>query len=434
METSIPSVRSVLRVMGVVVALVALYFAVRGYRATARMEHDFPTYYLSSLDARTGENPYRDRVKQSPFIYPPLLLWLMTPLTFGGPQPMAIIWVGITLLAWGATVLLMYDACRALAPPKAGEDRTYLLWLPTLLAFRPLWRELGIGNVNMVVVACVTFGFWALVKRRDALAGAAIAFAAVLKILPLSFFVPLFAWRRWRALAVAIAMIPVWLVIPVVTYGPARQAQILDQFVHGRLFNHATDLSMDNHLGNQSLGATLNRWLSSAQPFHPVHHFHGSRINVARLPLPRVAAATGLIGLALGLFTLWVLWRSAHRPEMMGLGFAMVFCFTHLMSKKTWEEHLVSLLFVFTALLAGPRPWRRAGEVAVLLAAALNWLYTPLVWGRDGADALQVLGPSTMALLVLWVHLYRRLSEVAPQPEPVEGVEPSGVEMEPALA
>ncbi len=39
-----------------------------------------------------------------------------------------------------------------------------------------------------------------------------------------------------------------------------------------------------------------------------------------------------------------------------------------------------------------------------------------------------------MALLVLWVHLYRRLSEVAPQPEPVEGVEPSGVEMEPALA
>src|SRR5688572_3934311 len=116
--------RSVVRVMGAILVLVAVYFAFRAYGTTTRMEHDWSTYFLSSLDARTGENPYRDRVYQSPFIYPPILLWLLTPLTFLDPRIGAVLWAWITLAAWVAIVWCANDALRRLRPLDDGEDRS----------------------------------------------------------------------------------------------------------------------------------------------------------------------------------------------------------------------------------------------------------------------------------------------------------------------
>ena len=420
--------------MGTVLVLVAIYFAFRSYQTTARMEHDWSTYYLSSLDARTGDNPYRDRAVQSPFIYPPLLLWLLTPLTYLHPCVGAVVWAWIALAAWAAVVWCTNDALKAVWPPREGEDRSWVLWAPTLLAMRPLWRELGLGQVNLIVLACVTVAFWALVRKRDALAGACVALGACIKILPVTFLLPLFVWRRWRAFGVALAMIPGWLVLPVLTYGPARYAQILDGFVHGRLFAHAKSLSMDSHGANQSLPALANRYLSATNGLPVEHHLHFFRINVASLPLETIALGVALLGLVLSLLTALALWRGGGRPEMIGPGFALVWLTTHLMSKKTWEEHLVSLLFVYTVLLYGSRDWVRTSLGALGAAAVLNWFYAPVIWSREAAEVLQVYGPTTLALLVLWVHLYRRHMVVAPQPAGAPVIEARRAEPVPALA
>lgn len=417
--------RSVLRVMGVLLALVAIYFAFRSYKTTLRMEHDWSTYYLSSLDARTGENPYRDRVIQSPFIYPPLLLWLLTPFTYLHPCIGAVLWVFVTLGAWALVVWCTNDALARVWPPAPGEDRSFVLWVPTLLAMRPLWRELGIGQVNLLVLACVTVAYWALVRRKDVLAGACIALGACIKLLPVTFLLPLFVWRRWKAFAVALLMIPGWLLMPVLTYGPSRYAEIVNGFLHGRLFTHAKSLSMDSHGANQSLPATMNRYLSATNGLPVAHRMHFFRINVASLPLETIAMGVAVLGLLLSALTALALWRGEGRPEMIGPGFALVWLTTHLMSKKTWEEHLVSLLFVYTVLLHGSREFRRASFVTVSIAACLNWSYTPILWSRQAADVLQVYGPTTLALVLLWVHLYGRHVDSAAQPAAAPVIEPA---------
>lgn len=417
--------RSVLRTMGVLLALVAIYFAFRSYKTTLRMEHDWSTYYLSSLDARTGENPYRDRVAQSPFIYPPLLLWLLTPFTYLHPCIGAILWVMVTLGAWAAVVWCTNDALARIWPPEPGEDRSFVLWVPTMLAMRPIWRELGIGQVNLLVLACVTVAFWALTRKRDVLAGAMIAMGACIKILPITFLLPLFVWRRWKALAVAVLMIPGWLALPVLTYGPERYGQIVNGFLNGRLFTHAKSLSMDSHGANQSLPAVLNRYLSATNGLPVAHHMHFFRINVASFPLENIAKGVAVLGLMISLATAFALWRGNGRPELMGPGFALVWLTTHLMSKKTWEEHLVSLLFVYTVLLHGSREWRKVSYLTVGVAAFLNWCYTPILLSRQAADVLQVYGPTTLALVLLWVHIFGRHGEAAPQPAAEPAVEPA---------
>jgi len=420
--------------MSVIVALIAVYFAFRAYNTTAKLEHDWSTYYLSSLDARTGENPYRDRTVQSPFIYPPMLLWLVTPLTYMDPQVGAIFWAWLTMFAWVAVVWLTNDALQRLWPPAKGENRAWLLWVPTLLAFRPIWRELGIGQVNLIVLSLVTAAFWSLVRRRDGTAGALIALAADIKILPITFLLPLAMWKRWRALGVALVMLPGWLLLPALTYGPSRYAEICSGFLHGRLFTHAVSLAMDNHSANQSLPATVNRFLSAENGLPPQHKLANLHVNVASLPLQDIAVVLALIGLVLAAATAFALWRSRSRPELAGAGFALVWLTTHLMSKKTWEEHLVTLLFVYTALLYGSPAYRKAGTSVVVVAAALNWFYTPLLWGRPMADVVQAYGPTTLALLVLWAHLFRRLSVAEPQPATAAALETDRAEPEPSLA
>jgi hypothetical protein len=390
--------------------LVGAYFAARCHRVARRQRNDFCTYYLASSDAARGVNPYRDRELQSPYIYPPLLLWLVHPLTRLPIQPAAAVWAALTVLAWVGLVSATRRAVEAAAGAGAGDPVAFgALALPSLLALRPIWRELGQGQVNMVVAVAVAVGFLALMRRRETLAGAAIAFAAVLKVLPVAFLVPLVVWRRWQALAVAVVLVPVWLFLPVVTYGVDRYADILAGFAGGRLVAHARDLAMDSHMANQSLPATANRYLSAVAPLAPgLGEF---RMNVADLPLEAIATGVGLAGVLMSGAVAWALAGVRHRRDLWPLGFSLMFVTVHLFSKKTWEEHLVSLVFVYTTLLAGSGPgrWRARGRTAVAVAAALQWCHTPLLLGRPLSDQVQALGPTTLALLVLWVHLWTRV-------------------------
>src|SRR5262249_19038510 len=145
------------------------------------------------------------------------------------------------------------------------------------------------------VLTALVASFFALCRGRDWLAGFLIALAADVKILPLAFLLPLVVWRRWRAVLAALVAGPLILLAPVSIYGLGSYTTIWSQFVHGRLGADATNLSMDSHMANQGLLATMNRYFTTVAPLPP--GAPAFRMNIAALPLPIVF--TGFLALAL---------------------------------------------------------------------------------------------------------------------------------------
>lgn len=392
--------------LGLFMILVTVYYSARSYQTAARQEHDFSTYYLASTDARTGANPYRDRERQSPFIYPPTLLWLVSPLTHLDIGVANVVWTVLTVGAWVVAVRMGVAALPGNAAAGAA------LWLPSLITLRFLMRELCLGQVNLIVFALVVAAFWALQRKKDSLSGALIALAAHIKILPLAFVLPLVLWRRWRAVAGGVAAFAVLLILPGFIYGPQGYSRLVREFLDGRLLDHAASPAMDSHMGNQCLLATMNRYLTDvpALPsdiapfdFHPV-----------TLPIRIVATMAHLLGLTLLAACGFALYRCRGHPELYGLGFSLVFLTIHLVSKKTWEEHLVTLVFVYAAILTDPGGRPRTTAIAVGSAAVLQWIHTPILTGRPLSDHIQALGPVTMSLLILWGYLFARLMRLFP--------------------
>lgn len=163
--------------------------------AEAGVRYGWSTMYdqnvLRSLSASfPGDARYIDSVMT--YVNPPLLAWMLAPLTvFSEPVAYAI-W---TVLSLGALVLAWY-----LAAPYTGLAKVTLL-----LLFIGLWPALlsfFFGQPVMFVVALVAIAWWLCVKEQPLATGAALALATFLKpqdvaLLPLV----LLATGRFRAVA-----------------------------------------------------------------------------------------------------------------------------------------------------------------------------------------------------------------------------------------
>lgn len=390
-------------------ALLGLWIVFSGVRAFKESRHqanDFSTYYMRSADVRAGLDPYRLTEGQAPYIYPPLLLWLFTPLTFLPMGVAAVLWALIATLAMLGIVAL----CRGF--PLGGRDppspRTDIAAVAGfLLAFRFVMREVSQGQVNALVVALTVGALALLLARRDALAGALLGFVTGVKILPAVFFMPLILWRRWRAALAMAVVIPVTLGLPVIGWGPATTGRVIEQWRGGQFLAHAQDLTLDVQAQNVSLWAWCRRTFSDVPATPPGKPPRS--VNVASFSPRTTTWMYAILTLVLLSLSIRALARAAG-PEAMVTGWALCWNLVHLVSKKSWEEHLVSLILILAVLVAWPgRSW------SWKLPALLLWCHAPLLVGASLADTIQLYSPTTIALLVTFVSLLLRLEELGPE-------------------
>jgi hypothetical protein len=128
------------------------------------------------------------------FSYPPLTVLPFVPFTMVGFRAAAVAW---QVLSLGFLALAGWSLWRAVPlSPVAG-----LVLAAVALVYEPLENSLGLGQINLLVLALTCVFLRALVAGREALAGVALGVATALRVHPALFLLYL-AWRRrWRAFA-----------------------------------------------------------------------------------------------------------------------------------------------------------------------------------------------------------------------------------------
>jgi alpha-1,2-mannosyltransferase len=128
------------------------------------------------------------------FSYPPFAVLPFLPFTALSFPHAAVLWQALSV-AFAAVA----GWCLWRAVPLGAASGLTLAGIALL--YEPLENSLGLGQINLLVLALTAVFVWALAAGRPVAAGLAIGLAAALRLHP-ALFIAYLAWRRqWRAFA-----------------------------------------------------------------------------------------------------------------------------------------------------------------------------------------------------------------------------------------
>lgn len=209
---------------------------------------DITVYLDAGRALRTGQDIYQvHNIRNWPYLYPPLPALLFVPLSHLSRGQASYAWFLVSLGCLAGSVLLMRATLRCVDPERAGRA----CWLGLLPVALPLFHTLQRGQINALPLLCLCLALYAMARRRDLLAGAALAGAAVIKVTP-GFAVVYFGYRWLEHQASAIRA-NAWR--PATLLGRTKP---LVGFAFGLLLGLWLIPSL--YMGPQSAGAALANW------------------------------------------------------------------------------------------------------------------------------------------------------------------------------
>ena len=195
-------------------------------RAPLTRLYDYPSFQREIAHAKV-DRQLGGYIPQTPLTMAPLL-----PLSSQNPQTAKRVWLLLNLGFLAASLALLSRMTRFSVAQA---------WLVVFLAYGSLKQNLVLGQYYVLLLAILTFGCYAILRRRERTAGFALASAFVLKLYgaPLLFF--LAAKRRWRAVAAFAATAIVSIALAVGIFGWDGLAfyvtQILPRSLAGETLN-----------------------------------------------------------------------------------------------------------------------------------------------------------------------------------------------------
>ncbi len=179
--------------LGTVAALLVVYFR-RGFvpgdaytylAAGERLNAGHQLYALSPGDRPVGLKPPYWTV---PLLSPPLIgvLW----------RPLALLPLELGVYLWWAAMISSIVGVVLVTlrrRPIAGSMAVLALSIP-------ITYEIGVGNVNGLLLAGLVCVWWLVARGREVAAGALLAILVAVKLMPAVFVVWLLVSRRWMAL------------------------------------------------------------------------------------------------------------------------------------------------------------------------------------------------------------------------------------------
>jgi hypothetical protein len=354
---------------------------------------DWGVYYRAGLAMRLRRPLYT--LEHGPlltFKNPPAVALLVAPLT--------VLPVGMARWVWlvgdlACLVLLYRLAARVLFDPDDPPMlRAILIGGAVFLSLHYILDELFAGTTSLLYLLMTAGSFVWAKEDKPIRAGAALALAVCLKVVPLAFLPWLvFCRRPARSLSSFMATLALLMLLPALWLGPTRNLELLRQWPR-HLANtevHVQELRPTN----QSLNAMLSRSLTASVP--------GMRaVNVASISA-RAARAIWLIAtcaLGAALYGWILLRRRMHRIDV-GAALSLLLLYMTLCNPLAWRYTYVAtgvpLLYCLHALAR--RPPKAPRLVIALLAAAYVLHFAPeflqalsaRFWGAVGLAAAVML-------------------------------------------
>jgi hypothetical protein len=239
---------------------------------------------------------------------------------------------------WSVVSIVMIAAAVILLRRELGPGPVHGFWIIVtlmLLFSFPLREQMYNGQLNPVLLLCIT-GAWIASRRdRDGLAGVLLGIAAAVKLFPLFLFIAPALRRRWSTLAAGAVTIIAANIVAVIVLGVGAYRDYV--------FNVMPALVvMQSSAYNASLVAFWKKLFDSpGVGFLPVHEW-------AHWP------AVALIGLVLSAIAIIAAIAVSHRRardrEGVDLAFAAVILGMVLLSPITWPHGFLILLLPLVLL------------------------------------------------------------------------------------
>jgi len=358
------------------------------------------TVYLYSQDRerfnRVGDETFRQVAKtagfvseSTPFVYPPLVAWLMKPMTAVPFSRIARLW------AYASALMVLAGVYFVLAAYLPSWNRP-LRWAGVLFLlcfFEPLRYGFWLGQTTALIFPLVIGAIVLQRHQRVAAAGLALAVAVFIKLTP----VVLAAVWIWRGPRRAAAWFTLFLALlwtaSVATMGVASNAAYFARVVA----ISKVDLVAFN---NQSMLATLSRpW------FNPSTWIYWHMHDPPAIPLLATRMILALASLA-GAYLLLRIPPDADRCWRYPAE-GMAFLLMLLAPNIAWTHYFVFLLPVMAAVLAARS--RESIAPAVVVVAAFALCCRPFLAAQDQPPTTQhalLIAMPALAAVALAVALF----------------------------
>jgi hypothetical protein len=406
---------------------------------------DLGVFLRAAWAVRSGADLYGiTDDKGLPYNYPPLLAILLTP--FADPPPSVVMAgtfpFGLKVGAWYfisvmILVIAIHYLARALTDvlpglvAKVGPAGSRWCWglrvLPVLACLPAIGQGLGLGQVNVLWLALTCGMAVALLRGQSLRAGAWLAGAVCLKVLPI-FLVLYPAWRRdLRCLAGLLLGLVMGLgVVPAAALGPARalactqtwaEVMLLPAFGMGKDRTREADLMGITSTNNQALMPVLHKTLN----------LRLDRRTIATEVAASVRRAHWLIGGALTAATLLASgWRRRPSPLENLLLLGLLNINMLLLSPAGHNHYLLLLVLPGMGLLAAT--WAENEATSLPIGLRVFLLVNPIVGVLPMFESFRIvhdIGLAMYCAILLWflgIQTLRRQSARSPALDSVQSI------------
>ena len=324
----------------VVVLAAGLYFGQHSGSDFRIYSNDFNVYYFAAREILSGRDPYQYRLGLwTPYLYPPVLAELITPLALLPLPVAAFIWfvisaISIALAAHLASILsrevLAEHGQVRTEPVSTTPGRETVVGLVALIVVgRFVLDCFAMGQVNTIVTCLAVAHVYLYWKGRPRLSALALALAAGIKLTPAILIIYHLAKGRIRFAIASSLMLACVLGASFLVFGRGAISAVAafrrQTIANGQGF----DLG---YSGNQSIRTAESRALS--QP------------DEARTkPFDSASLAVSCILLLGGIV-------AARRRTVEVAAAAPIFCCMIMLSPLAWKAHFIALLLPAAFLAA----------------------------------------------------------------------------------
>ncbi len=364
---------------------------------------DLESYLRASRRLAAGENIYVNEI--FPYMYPPFLAFLLTPLVFFSLGAAKLLWY----LGNICFIILSFILLFKLARPERGK-RFLLTFLSLLFTLRFLGDSTHRGQVNILILLLCVLTLYFFSRKRLVWAALFLAMAIAVKLTALLLVAYFLFKRKFRFCGLTAVCLILVLLLPAVSAGFNQNINALKQYP-----TEAANI-YDHDKLNQSLHNAMFHL------FHPVAIKDNSDIHVLQLDEGLIKWLTYLLILALALVSAFKFKRNSGDNGMQFyIEFAIVIALMLLFSPVSRKDHFITLLipyFFYCHSLLDPSIFKRLKNKKLLLTCLLaSFLLSSAtvetVIGNLASDLLESYFCVTWGTIMLWIGLLVLRQEMA---------------------
>lgn len=368
---------------------------------------DLESYLRASRRLAAGENIYVDEI--FPYMYPPFLAFLLTPLIYVSIGAAKLFWYLGNIFFIFLSFILLYK----LAEPEHGK-RFLLTFMSLLFTLRFLGDSTHRGQVNILILLLCVLTLYFFSRKRLCWAALFLAIAIAIKLTTLLLIGFFLFKRKFRFCGLTAVCLVFVLLLPMVSAGFNQNINALKQYptVAANIYDHDK----------------LNQSLHNAMfhLFHPIKIKDNSDIHILKLDEALIKLLTYMLILVMTLFSAFKLRGKKETSGMIfNIEFSIMITLMLLFSPVSRKDHFVTLLipyfFYFYSLL-NPSFFKQIRKKKLLLTCLLasflfNSATVETVVGNLANDVLESYFCVTLGTIMLWIGLLVLRQEMANIPQ-----------------